>query len=177
MLLGYSLYDCGRYMSSAQSSAGLLYVNSMGGSGKMSGNPEDHDWGFMLKRLGLLEHSVEISGFVMDFGYVMVLIAFFSTLFETLLLFSDKRTDDFLVVLLYGAAPASAISIFYLRGTRLAIVIVLFLISLAYFVHFKLPKIRKEFDEAGEDEEETPEKIKTWEEIAEDEEKSAKKVK
>jgi hypothetical protein len=174
VLLGYSLYDCGRYMSSAQSSAGLIYVNSMGGSGRMSGNPEDHDWGFMLKRLGLLEHSVEISGFVMDFGYVMVLIAFLSALFETLLLFGGKKTDDFFVVLLYGAAPAFAVSIFYLRGIRLAMVIVLFLISLAYFAHFKLPKLRKEFEDAGGDEE-PKEEVKTWEETHDDEKKLAKK--
>lgn len=163
ILLGYSLYDTGRYMSSAQSPAGIFYLNSMGGSGYFSGDTDQHDWGFMLKRVGLLDHATDIANFVMDFGYVTVLIAFFASLFETLLLFSDKETKDFLVVLLYGAAPAFLISVFYLRGTKLAIVIVLFLISAAYFLRFKLPTMMKEFEEAGEDEEK-PEEVESGEE-------------
>jgi hypothetical protein len=173
VLLGYSLYDTGRYMSSANASAGLPYVNSMGQAGLFTGNPDEHDWGFMLKRVGLLEHAVEIAGFIMDFGYVMVFIAFFSALFETILLFSGKKTNDFFVALLYGAAPTFLISIFYLRGTKLALVAVIFLISLVYFLRFKLPKLRKEFDQADEGEE-THEEVKSWEEIAADEERLAK---
>lgn len=170
VLLGYSIINVGQYMSTAQTPTGVSLVSGE----SMQKYPETHDWRYMFESMGLLGRAPEISGYVVDFGYAVTLVSIFSAIFETLLVAVGIRTGDFFVILLYGAVPAFLISIFYASGLRLAVVTILFLISAAYFVHFKLPKLRKEFDEVDEGDED-PKKVKTFEEVAGEEEKLARK--
>lgn len=151
VLLGGSLYYAGDYMSTAQAPTGLA-VTSFGSAVRFESDPESHDWRFMLTTLDLLERTPELSKFIMDLSYVLTMIGAFSAALETNMILNGNRTKNFMTVLLYGTVPTFLLSFLYFNGTKFIISLTLFIISFAYFLVYKVPMLKKEYEEAEEEE-------------------------
>jgi hypothetical protein len=151
VLLGGSLYYAGDYMSTAQAPTGLA-VTSFGSAIKFESDPESHDWRFMLTTLNLLEITPDLSKFIINFSYVLTMIGAFSAALETNMILNGNRTKDFMIVLLYGTVPTFLLSFLYFDGTKFIISLLFFIASFAYFLVYKVPEFKKEYEEAKEEE-------------------------
>lgn len=152
VLLGGSIYLAGHYMSTAQAPSGAA-ITPFGTQVQFESDPSIHDWRYMLSTLNLLGRTPELSKFTMDFSYVLILVGIFSATLETNMLLNGSRTKDFMIVLLYGTVPTFLLSFLYFNATKFLISLIFFIISFAYFLAYKAPILREEYEEAEEEEE------------------------
>ncbi|MEM3555810.1 MAG: hypothetical protein QXF56_03790 [Candidatus Micrarchaeia archaeon] len=149
---GSSLYYLGGYMSTAAAPSGTG-ITPTGEIISIEKNPESHDFRLIFTQFGVLEHSAEISNFFISLGYVLTLIGAFSSALETNIILNGNETNDFMLVMLYGSAPAFLLSIVYFQPARFILSFVFFILSLAYFFTSIFPKMKESFEEVSNEEE------------------------
>jgi len=149
-LLGSSIYNTGEYMSTATSPSGIGITPS-GEIVSIEKNPQTHDWLLIFNQFGISEYSSEISNFFLSLGYVLVILGAFSSALETNIILNGNETHDFMLVMLYGSAPAFLISAVYFQPIRFIIALVFFFLSLVYFFTAIFPKMKASFEEVSDE--------------------------
>ena len=148
VILGAAFYDFGTYVRSAESPSGPA-INSLMQPARVT--PETHDWFIVLSAFNELDKAGVISQVLMDLGFVITLVGFFSSVFELNLVINYRKSSDFMLLLLYGSAITLLLLPFYFTLFKL---IFLLLISISLLIHFKrsvLPHIKKEIEEVDKE--------------------------
>ena len=169
-VMGESAFHVGGYIKTSNNPSGTG-INVMGEVSEVT--RESHDWFIILNHYNLLDKAEILGELVTQFGIAILLIGFFSSVFELNRLLNYSSSSDFTLLMLYGSIPAILFSIAYFNLLRLIILIVFSIPPVLYFRSAVMPKLRKDMEEVdrqsdeSEVEEEKP--AKSWFEEADDE--------
>jgi hypothetical protein len=166
VVLGAAVNDTGRYIQSASSPTGTGLTQFMEVTAI---TPESHDWFRILSYFNALDQADILGELLIDLGFVLILVGFFSSVFEVNLVLNYRKSSDFMLLMFYGSIPTILLSIAYFKLFRIIFSILFFTPSLIHFYTTVLPKLKeevKEVDREIEDEdEETAAKSKTAREV------------
>lgn len=172
VVMGESAFHVGSYIKSSNNPSGTG-INVMGEVGEVT--RESHDWYIILNHYNLLDKADILGDFVTQFGIAILLIGFFSSVFEVNRLMNYSKSSDFMLLMLYGSAVALLFTIAYFNLLRLILLVILSILPLLHFRSTILPKLENDMEKADKqlDEPETKEEqpAKSWFEEGDDEKK------
>jgi len=148
VVLGASIYDVGRYVQSSTNPTGPA-LNSLMQPTTIT--PETHDWTRILKQFNALDKADFLGGLLSDLGFVVILLGFFSSVFELNLILNNRVSSDFMLLMLYGSIPTLLLSIIYFTPFRITFATLFCILPVRHFYTSTLPKLRKEIEEVDKE--------------------------
>lgn len=148
VVLGAALSDTGRYVQSASNPGGSGFNQFMEATAVTQ---ESHDWYRILSYYNALDKADILGEMLIDLGFVLTLLGFFSSIFEVNMILNYRSSSDFMLLLLYGSIPAVILSLSYFKLFRTIFSLLLFIPILLHFYIHTLPKLREEVKEVDEE--------------------------
>lgn len=169
VVLGTALSDWGAYVKSASNPSGSGFNQYMETSEITTQN---HDWYIVLSNYNALDKADVIGDILMELGFVVTMMGFFSSVFEVNFILNNRQSSDFMLLMLYGSIPAVILSLAYFTVFRAVFAILLLIPILIHFYRRVLPKLEEEVKEVDKEIEQDDEEAAKSQEAAHDEEKS-----
>jgi hypothetical protein len=155
VIAGTALIDSGAYIKSAQNPYGIGFNQYMMTS---EVGPENHDWYRVLKHYNALDKADVLGESFMGLGFVLIMMGFFSSVFEINMILNYQQSSDFMMLMLYGAVPTLILSIAYFKIFRVFFATLILLPLLSHFYTRVLPKLKDEIKEVDREIEDDDEK-------------------
>lgn len=148
VVAGTALIDAGTYIKSASNPSGSGFNQFMEVT---QVNLENHDWYKVLKYYNALDKADFLGGLVMDLGFVLTIMGFFSSIFEVNFIMNYRQSSDFMLLMLYGSIPTIVLLLIYFKPYRIVFAVLLSIPLLIHFYRKVLPKLKEEVKEVDEE--------------------------